>query len=529
MRWSTFLSHLFRSSPDLKRRVLLFLPLVALFVLLTPPEVLSATDPPPLALSVPTSSDPIPLSLPQFVDLVVDRNHQLQSQAADLFIDMERIKAERAIFEPALVGSYNHQFNREQNSTTDFFSRGGQETYEQKADNYKLEIETLANTGAQFRLGAALNESRDSVRKSVEEYRMLAYLNVTQPLLRNAGPKVVSTQIRVAEAGADLAMQSYRQELLNVVGRATIIYWDLHLAQEQVAMRKESVQVAEQILEDNRARFKTGKMAEIEVLEAEAGVALRKALEMEAHKKYVAAMSDTLTLFAEFADSYDRDIVTTDPLVLENATYSYEDSIDKAFQLRPEYLATHIKLLQEEIRLTYAKNQTRPELDLTASFGLNGLDSEMSEAWNNLKDDDFRSWSVGIEFRIPLFGDRRSASEMAQVKQRKRKDLLEMKAIEVALANAVSTTIRNIRSATEQARYSASVTEFNSRLLEIELIRLKAGKSNSRMVLEKEEDFRSAKEAELEALISQKKAILELEMAEGSLLTRYQKDILEEL
>jgi outer membrane protein TolC len=145
-----------------------------------------------------------------------------------------------------------------------------------------------------------------------------------------------------------------------------------------------------------------------------------------------------------------------------------------------------------------------------------------------MADDEYHSWSVGLEFRIPLFGDKKSSSVMAQVKQRKRKALLEMKAIEVALANAVDTTIRNIRSSTEQAAYSAQVAEFNNRLLEIELIRLKAGKSNSRMVLEKEEDFRSAKEAELEALINQKKAILELEMAEGSLLSRYRKDVMKE-
>jgi outer membrane protein TolC len=94
------------------------------------------------------------------------------------------------------------------------------------------------------------------------------------------------------------------------------------------------------------------------------------------------------------------------------------------------------------------------------------------------------------------------------------------------LANAVDTTIQNIQSATEQATYSGQVAGFNKRLLEIELVRLKAGKSNSRLVLEKEEDSRSAREAEVEALVAQKKALIELEMAEGSLLSRYSKDVM---
>ena len=340
-------------------------------------------------------------------------------------------------------------------------------------------------------------------------------------------PGLKRPQIRIAEGDAGLAFQSYRQELLNTVGRATITYWDLLLAQEKVAMRAESVKVANQILEDNRARFKTGKMAEIEVLEAESGVALRKALELESQKQYVIAKNDALTMFAAHAVAYDADILANEPLSLENPAYNYMNSISRAFEFRPEYLATHVKLSQEDIRLAYAENQRWPELDLKASYGLNGLDLDRSGAWDNMTDDDYYSWSVGLELRIPLFGDEKSTAELAQVKQRKRKAILEMKAIEVALANAVSTTITNIKNATEQAEYSASVADFNRRLLEIELVMLDAGKSNSRLVLEKEEDSRAAKEAALEALISQKRAILELEMAEGSLLSKYHKDVME--
>ncbi len=502
--------------------------LLAVFLTIAIPAELLAKTPYQLALAKSDSADEFPLSLSQFIDLVVEKNQQLQSRDADLKIKQEGVRGAYSIFEPALVGSYSRYYNNEQNDAAQFASRGFTETYEEKADSYKLEIEGLVPTGGQVTFGAVLKESETDLSNNQEQYRQLAYINLQQPLLKNFGINTTTTQIRIAKGDADLAVQSYRQELLNIVGRATVVYWDLSLSQEKLAMRAESVQVANQILEDNRARFKTGKMAEIEVLEAEAGVALRKALEVEARKKYVEAMNDALTLFAEHAAAYDANITANQPLELEKGAHNYQNSIGKAFKLRPEYLATHLKLSQENIRLAYAKNQRWPELDLKASYGLNGLDTDWEGAWDKMEDDDYYSWSVGLEFRVPLFGDQKSSSEMAQVKQRKRKALLEMKAIEVALANAVNTTIRNIRSATEQATYSAQVAEFNRRLLEIELVRLKAGKSNSRMVLEKEEDFRSAKEAELEALVSQKKALLELEMAEGSLLARYHKEVVQE-
>ena len=486
-----------------------------------------AQEPYQLALSKTDTSESYPLSLTKFIDLVVERNQQVQSRDADFEIKKEGITVASSIYEPALVGSYNHLYNNEQNDAAQFASRGFQEEYEQEADSYKLEVEGLVITGGEYRAGLASNETEDSIADIGTQYRQLAYINLTQPLLKNAWIEATDTPVRLAEGDADLAFQSYRQELLNVVGRATVVYWDLFMAQEKVAMRAESVQVAKQILEDNRARFRTGKMAEIEVLEAESGVALRKALELESQKQYVVAMNDALTLFAEHGVAYVANIAASEPLILENGTYDYQSSISSAFELRPEYLATHTRLSQENIRLAYAENQRWPELDLKASYGLNGLDTDRSGAWDNMVDDEYYSWSVGFEFRVPLFGDEKSTGELAQVQQRKRKALLEMKAIEVALANAVNTTIRNIKSTTEQAKYSASVADFNSRLLEIELVRLDAGKSNSRLVLEKEEDSRAAKEAALEALVSQKRAILELEMAEGSLLSRHHKDVME--
>lgn len=480
-----------------------------------------------LALSKDSSAENFPLSLTKFIDLVVERNQQVQSRDADLTIKIEGINAANAIYEPAFVGGYQYIYNNEQNDAAQYASRNFTESYEQKTDNYQAGVEGLIVTGGQYRVGMSMRETKDNIYDIGKQYRQKASMDLTQPLLKNAGIETTDTQIRIAEGDAGLAFQSYRQELLNTVGRATITYWDLLLAQEKVAMRAESVKVANQILEDNRARFKTGKMAEIEVLEAESGVALRKALELESQKQYVIAKNDALTMFAAHAVAYDADILANEPLSLENPAYNYMNSISRAFEFRPEYLATHVKLSQEDIRLAYAENQRWPELDLKASYGLNGLDLDRSGAWDNMTDDDYYSWSVGLELRIPLFGDEKSTAELAQVKQRKRKAILEMKAIEVALANAVSTTITNIKNATEQAEYSASVADFNRRLLEIELVMLDAGKSNSRLVLEKEEDSRAAKEAALEALISQKRAILELEMAEGSLLSKYHKDVME--
>jgi hypothetical protein len=61
----------------------------------------------------------------------------------------------------------------------------------------------------------------------------------------------------------------------------------------------------------------------------------------------------------------------------------------------------------------------------------------------------------------------------------------------------------------------------------VEFERFKAGKSDSRLLLEREGDLLEAKGAELESLVNYKKAALELEREEGSLLLSHGIEVME--
>jgi len=182
---------------------------------------------------------------------------------------------------------------------------------------------------------------------------------------------------------------------------------------------------------------------------------------------------------------------------------------------------------RENILVSYAKNQRWPQLDLTGSYGVNGLADSPGDSWDDMFDGDYRSWTVGAVLTLPLLGGMKSESELASARYRKKQALLELKSVEVDIVNTVDTAIRNVYSTLEQFHNYRNVKELNQRLLEVELAMLDKGKSNTRSVLEKEEDLIEAKEAELESFINNRKAILILETAEGSLLGKYGVDTLE--
>jgi len=91
----------------------------------------------------------------------------------------------------------------------------------------------------------------------------------------------------------------------------------------------------------------------------------------------------------------------------------------------------------------------------------------------------------------------------------------------------MDTAIRGVQSALDQLKQYISVIDFNERLLEAEVARFRTGKSNSRLVLEKEGNLLQAKEARLDSLLKYKKALVDLEMAEGSLLRNHGIEIKE--
>ena len=84
--------------------------------------------------------------------------------------------------------------------------------------------------------------------------------------------------------------------------------------------------------------------------------------------------------------------------------------------------------------------------------------------------------------------------------------------------------MENVYSTRLQAENYKTARKIEQGLLEVELEKLTSGKSNSRSVLEKEEDLNYAKEAELDSILNHRKAILSLWVAEGSLLNRFGVD-----
>ena len=465
---------------------------------------------------------PEPLALRPYLRRVLEHNESIQVRLLELEITRRQVLAEKGIFEPELVGGPEHVENNRENTAEQRTSQLFRQNFAEQNTIYNGGIEALAPSGARVRLGYTLRRLDNTLQgggTNSPEYQTFAGFSLTQPLLRNGGWNATIAGIRLAAMASEVAFQEYRRQLMVTVSAAEASYWNLYLAQQQLLFFRESVELAETILSDNKARLDAGRGTELEVLEAEAGLALRRSKQSEVLQKYYEAGNRLITFYSGSVLSTNSLVIAIDEPLERDVAMSYFEGWQLAFESNPDYLSQRKRAITEGVRVAYAKNQRWPQLDLKASYGLNGLSTESpSRSWDDIEHGGFPSWSVGVELRLPLAGGIKSRHELGAARIRQKQALLSLKEIETQIANALQTAIQKIISLRDSvAGYTSAVT-FNQNLLDTELERLKVGRVESRKVLEVEADLFEARSALAEAMVLYQRALLELELIQGAVL-----------
>jgi outer membrane protein len=478
------------------------------------------------------------LKLEDFLRLVLNRNETLQTKLLEMEIDRRHFQGEKGIFEPELVLSYDYVETKRENTAEQQRSQGVA-TFQERNNIYESGIESLLPMGTRVRLGYTLRDLHNNLLSGssilslgstgfTNQYSTFFGLTMTQPLLKNGWRAATMANIRLAALASDVAFQEYRRQLMLLISSAEAAYWNLYMAQEQLLFFRESVHLAETILRDNRTRFQAGRGSELEILEAESGLALRRSRQSEALQKYYEAANRMAMLYSESVVNTNRMLVAVEEPEEIQVAPDFFRGWQNAFELNPDYVAQQKKLIQEKIRVAYARNQRWPQLDLKASYGLNGLGETPGTSWDDVGRADFPSWSIGFEVRIPFAGGVKSRNELAAAKIRQKQALLAMKELETQIGNGLDTALRKISSSRDSITSYQKAVEFTQNLLDSQLARLDVGKVESRKVLETESDLFEAKNSVVEALVNYRRAILEWELVQGSVLKDRQLEISKE-
>jgi outer membrane protein TolC len=471
------------------------------------------------------------ISLQQVRELVLLQNLQIESERLGWDISRHILKAERgAIFEPELAVGIQEERNERENTSEQFIAQGV-EDFEENNTLYSVTLEQPLPTGGRLSAGYTLQDLENNLAEQRElenqlEREFVGFLGITfnQPLLRNGGFSAALAAFRLARAESEVSFQNYRRQLMQALAGAEAAYWDLVIAQDRLRFRNASIEVAEKVLEDNRLRVENGLMSDLEVQRAEAGLALRRAQQREAAQTRYEAAARLKSLFAELMPEADVLLVASERPRMNLPGNDRDASLSTALTLHPEYLARKAQIEQDRVRAKFASNQRLPQLDFSASYGYNGLGADTGDAWSETTDGDYPAWTVGLQMRVPLGGGIRARNEYAAAVKKLGQSELGLESAKIELGNQLASGWQRVENTFEQAEGYRKVMEMSGALLETELARLELGQSDSREVLEAEEQLTQARESHAESLTRYRVALLELELADGSLLVNRDAD-----
>lgn len=254
--------------------------------------------------------------------------------------------------------------------------------------------------------------------------------DITQPLLKGAGPESALSTVRSRRESWESAVQSHKRLRLERMLDLEIAYWGWILDREREAVLRRSVKRSEDILEYNRSAFDAGTFARTEVLEAETQLLEAQADELAANQSTL-DRADDLRLIAGW-ETLSAAITSDETLPKVQAAVLAEQSVlvERAHHHRQDLKALVHQISSLGHSLRKSDRDQLPDLDLELSFDWDGTERNHGNSFDKSLSGSDWDWRVGLDFSYPL-GNRSARNNYLSAKfskMRIEKQMAELRA-----------------------------------------------------------------------------------------------------
>lgn len=358
-------------------------------------------------------------------------------------------------------------------------------------------------------------------------------LTYSQPLLRGFGTTLTKQNIIVARNRSAASHEDLRRDVEQIVQRVADAYWDLVEARNQLHVAEESLKLARDLHEMNQLREDAGVLAPLEVTRSEADVAAREE-EIISRQAAVEDRTDELRgLFdLDRGTLWDVEIVPVTEPEIEPVEIDEATAVDAALAGRPEVVS--LRLANENLALTAhaARNAVKPQLDLSASWGINAregattevvdgvpvaVDNDYFDTLDALLEREFEGWSLSLVLGLPL-QNRTAKARRAQAELAVDQGDVAMRQLEQQILIEVRAAVRAVETAKRQIESARRSRELAEKTLEVEELSYRSGQSSGFEILQSQERLRDARSREASAVTAYRRALTAYRRSTGTLL-----------
>ncbi len=538
-------------------------------LLLTLAATQAAFAQPPQRVGVAADKQTI-LTLRDAVTMALENNRDIEIERLNTQLNEFDLRAAKGVYDPSLT---SQMFYQRQTLPVASILAGGENGRLQTSDFTGAAIlsKRLPWQGGSVRVSFDQNRSTSQNLFNALNPQFTSQLAVefTQPLFRNRKIDAERRQIRIASKRLDLSDSQFRQRAIEIIAAVERAYWDLVFARRDAEIKRESIALARTQLEHNERLVKEGAMAPADVVSTRVEVE-RRTDEAEAAVEVIQRVENALKALMlptgiGNSEQWSTALVPAEQPQLKNeAALPVDDALRMAFNNRQEMEQYRLRKDLNKVDVDYYRDQTKPQIDLIASYGTQGLAGKSrttanpiagfnqplfdrinqlsqfaglpplapidfgttpdkfiggtGQSLNNLFRNDYRTFRIGVSINLSL-GNRTAKAQLGHALaegrqldvQRQRTEQL----IEVEVRNALQ-AVETAKRRVEAARNSRENAELQSRS---EQRKFDAGQSTNFFVLDRQNALASARGRELKALTDYTKAVAELQRAMSTTLT----------
>ena len=330
----------------------------------------------PLSPRVGVSGEPSALRLDEAVRLALEENNDVAIARLETQSAQEDIRAVLGVYDPRLLPAIGYRHT----STPVASSIGG-------AANGKVEEKRVDGAvsltgyslwgGGRFIVDfiSARSLSSNTNLRLNPQFPSALGATYTQPLFQGRTIDVERHQILIARRAADLTDHQLEQVLMDQLSLVEQAYWDLVFATQNLQNQQAALGQAQAQVESNGRQLAEGRLATIDVIEAQTQVAR--------FEQTVATAQQTLTIAENRLKSlmlsnrtnalWSRPLTPADPTDRAVPQLSVDEAMRLALARRPEIGVLEATVAQNAIDQQLFADQARPRVDLVGGYSLAGL------------------------------------------------------------------------------------------------------------------------------------------------------------
>ncbi|HZP00868.1 MAG TPA: TolC family protein [Terriglobia bacterium] len=426
-------------------------------------------------------------------------------------------------------------------------------------NNLLVEHSLTANLGVQqgFASGAVLDlgylnlrQSYNNGRLDINPYTASSLgLTLTQPLLQGFGFGLNRRYIRIATNNERVADLAFRQQLIITVSNIIQLYWDLVSLNQDVEVKRDSLRLANKLLEDNKAHVEVGTLAPLEVVRAQAEVAQAhqalgnsESLVLEQELVLKNALSRTGTADPAIASIR---IVPTDRIEVpaDDQLPPLSDLVAQALQHRPDLEAGQVQIENAQLALKGSRNALLPSLNLVASVQGNGIIGQVNSllppgtppgtaftravdpsfvggygaALSQILHGNYPNYGVALQLDVPL-RNRAARADLARDQLILRQSEVRLKQLQNQIRVQVEAALIAVRQARDSYRAAVETRVLQEKALRDIQQQFEVGVAKSYDVILNQRDLAQARSNEVVAMSDYIKARTALDRATGMTL-----------